>query len=81
MHRVLARYRLARLAWLDRATGRAVRRYEWANPGDLVHADVKKLGKIPDGGGWRTRGRAIGRRNARATTAERKNGRAVIGYW
>jgi len=58
VHRVLARFGLARLAWLDRTTGRVVRRYEYAAPGDLVHLDVKKLGRIPDGGGWRVHGRA-----------------------
>ncbi|WP_138734366.1 IS481 family transposase [Modestobacter excelsi] len=58
VHRVLSRYGLARLAWLDRTTGRNVRRYEHATPGDLVHLDVKKLGRIPDGGGWRIHGRA-----------------------
>jgi transposase InsO family protein len=58
VHRVLSRYRLARLAWLDRATGRVIRRYEHAVPGDLVHVDVKKIGRIPDGGGWRVHGRA-----------------------
>jgi transposase InsO family protein len=63
VHRVLSRYRLARLAWLDRTTGRSVRRYEHAAPGDLVHVDIKKLGKIPDGGGWRALGRAAGGRN------------------
>ena len=63
VHRVLSRYRLAKLAWLDRVTGRAVRRYEWANPGDLAHVDIKKLGKIPDGGGWRSVGRSAGERN------------------
>lgn len=63
VHRVLSRYRLARLAWLDRATGRAVRRYEWANPGDLAHVDIKKLGKIPNGGGWKVHGRSVGERN------------------
>jgi transposase InsO family protein len=57
VHRVLARFGLARLSWLDRPTGRVVRRYEHPAPGDLVHLDVKKLGRIPDGGGWRTRGR------------------------
>jgi transposase InsO family protein len=61
VHRVLSRWGLARLSWLDRATGRPVRRYEHAAPGDLVHLDVKKLGKIPDGGGWRMVGRAAGR--------------------
>jgi transposase InsO family protein len=58
VHRVLSRYGLARLAWLDRATGRVIRRYEHAAPGDLVHVDVKKVGRIPDGGGWRVHGRA-----------------------
>jgi transposase InsO family protein len=57
VHRVLTRFRLARLTWLDRTTGRVVRRYEHATPGDLVHLDVKKLGRIPDGGGWRVHGR------------------------
>lgn len=56
VHRVLRRYRMARLAWLDRGTGRVVRRYEHSHPGDLIHLDVKKLGKIPDGGGWRVHG-------------------------
>lgn len=55
--RVLARHGVNRLAWLDRPTGRVIRRYEKDRPGDLVHIDVKKLGRIPDGGGWRTRGR------------------------
>jgi transposase InsO family protein len=32
-------------------------RYERARPGELVHVDVKKLGRIPDGGGWRAHGR------------------------
>ena len=47
VHRVLTRYRLAKLRWLDRPTGQVVRRMEAAYPGDLVHVDVKKLGKIP----------------------------------
>jgi len=63
VYRVLSRYRLAKLTWLDRTTGRLVRRYEWTNPGDLAHVDVKKLGKIPDGGGWKAVGRAAGKRN------------------
>jgi transposase InsO family protein len=80
VHRVLSRYGAARLAWLDRATAQPVRRYEHKAPGDLVHVDVKKLGRIPDGGGHRVTDRARGRRNARQTTARRRNGRAVIGY-
>ncbi|WP_068009998.1 IS481 family transposase, partial [Nocardia pseudobrasiliensis] len=66
VHRVLARYGLARLRWLDRATGRVVRRYEHARPGELIHVDVKKLGRIPAGGGWRKLGRTAGNRNAQA---------------
>jgi len=66
--KVLNRYRMPLLGHVDLNTGLAVRkpkavRYEHANPGDLVHVDVKKLGRIPDGGGWRTLGKAAGRRN------------------
>lgn len=51
VHRALSRYGLAKLSGQDRATGRSVRRYEHENPGDLVHVDIRKLGRIPDGGG------------------------------
>lgn len=57
VHRVLVRRQLNRLSWLDRPTGRVIRRYEREQPGDLVHVDVKKLGRIPPGGGWRIHGR------------------------
>lgn len=66
VHRVLTRYGLAKLRWLDRPTGRVIRRMESAACGDLVHVDVKKLGKIPDGGGWRMLGKPIGGRNRQA---------------
>jgi len=63
--RVLRRHRVPRLAECDPLTGvvirasrRTLNRYERARPGELVHVDVKKIGKIPDGGGWRSRGRA-----------------------
>lgn len=62
VHRVLTRYRLARLAHLDRATGRVIRRCEREKPGELVHVDIKKLGNIPDGGGHKTLGRLAGRK-------------------
>jgi hypothetical protein len=42
---------------IDRPTGRVVR-YERERPGELVHVDVKKQGRIPTGGGWRIHGRA-----------------------
>ena len=81
-HAVLRRAGVARLAHLDRATAAPIRRYEHAAPGDLVHVDVKKLGNIPDGGGWRTRGRQQGKRNRAATAGVSRNHRRepVIGY-
>jgi hypothetical protein len=54
---ILAREGLNRLAWMDRPSGRVIRRYERDHPGELVHLDIKKVGKIPPGGGWRVRGR------------------------
>lgn len=40
VHRILVRYRLARLTHLDRATGRVIRRCERDRPGELVHVDI-----------------------------------------
>ena len=65
-HRILRRHHLPPLAALDRATGQPVRRYERARPGELVHIDVRKLGRIPDGGGHKALGRAAGRKNRTA---------------
>jgi transposase InsO family protein len=63
--RVLRRHQIPRLSDCDPLTGEPIRaskatavRYEHDEPGDLVHVDVKKIGKIPDGGGWRAHGRA-----------------------
>ncbi len=41
-----------------RSSKQTATRYERDRPGGLVHVDVKKIGKIPDGGGWRALGRA-----------------------
>lgn len=61
---VLARAGMPLLADVDRLTGELLRgrrhsdrRYEREHPGDLLHVDVKKLGRVPDGGGWRVHGR------------------------
>ena len=67
VHAVLVRCRINRLTHLDRATGEPIRRYEHEHPGDLLHVDVKKLGNVPDGGGWRYLGRQQGNRNRQAT--------------
>jgi transposase len=55
--RILRRHDVPRLAELDPLTGTIIRaskttavRYERARPGEQVHMDVKKIGRIPDGG-------------------------------
>jgi transposase InsO family protein len=65
VHAVLRRCRLNRLSHIDRRTGEPVRRYEHDRPGALIHVDVKKLGNIPDGGGWRHVGKQQGERHRR----------------
>ena len=57
VHRVLVRHHLNHLVFIDRPTGAVIRRYERAHPGELVHMDVKKLGRLRDGGGHRVHGR------------------------
>jgi transposase InsO family protein len=60
VHRVLRRRGAPRLADLDRPS-RTVVRYERERPGELVHVDVKKQGRVPPGGGWRVHGRDVRR--------------------
>ena len=61
---VLRREQMPPLSHLDRVTGEVIKgrrhcdiRYEHRDPGSLLHVDVKKLGRIPKGGGWRSHGR------------------------
>lgn len=77
--RILRRHGVPRLSDCDPLTGEQIRatrysaeRYERQRPGELVHVDVKKIGRIPDGGGWRVNGRPGSK-----TYAARK---ARIGY-
>ena len=77
--RILRRHQVPHLAECDPLTGELIRsskhtavRYERDTPGELVHVDVKKIGRIPDGGGWKAWGRQIGK-----TSAQKK---ARIGY-
>jgi transposase InsO family protein len=56
VHAILRRHGLSRLTRLDRTTGIPIR-YERDRPGELLHIDVKKLGRVPAGGGWRVHGR------------------------
>ena len=78
VHKVLSRFGLAKLSWLDRATGRVIRRYEHEKPGDMIHVDIKKLGRIPDGGGHRVMDREAGNRNKTGTAANRRPGYAYL---
>jgi transposase InsO family protein len=63
--RILRRHDAPYLRDLDPMTGVLIKaskatavRYERDRPGELVHVDVKKLARIPDGGGWRAHGRS-----------------------
>jgi transposase InsO family protein len=69
---VLRRCRVSRLSRLDRVE-REVIRYEHPAPGELLHADVKKLGNIPAGGGWRFLGREQGGANRTADGGRARN--------
>src|SRR5688500_2000761 len=70
VYAVLRRWRINRLSHLDRRAGERIRRYEHERPGALLHVDVKKLGNIPDGGGWRYVGRQQGGRNRASTVGK-----------
>jgi transposase InsO family protein len=72
---ILRRNNTPRLAECDPLTGEVIRasrvttkRYEHKRPGDLVHVDVKKLGRVPVGGGWKAHGRQMGSTGARKRT-------------
>ncbi len=77
VYSVLRRHQMSRLAHLDRPSGAPIR-YEKQHPGELVHIDVKKLGRIPAGGGWRMLGRSVETR--RASERSRRVGRAGYDY-
>ena len=66
--RILRRHDVPYPRECDPITGEVIRsskqtavRYERQRPGELVHMDVKKIGRIPEGGGWRVHGRTIPR--------------------
>ena len=83
VHKILTRYSCPPLTWTDPATGtrtrgpqmsrRAKNTYVHDAPGDLIHVDIKKLGRIPDGGGWRFAGRG----SAHDLRAKAKRGKAA----
>ncbi|CAJ1582322.1 IS481 family transposase [[Mycobacterium] wendilense] len=79
--RILARHQVPHLSAIDPITGEPVRssrrspnRYEHRTPGSMVHVDVKKLGRIPKGGGWRLHGRDA------AVSVANRHKKTRIGY-
>lgn len=77
--RILRRHGVPYLRECDPMTGEVIRsskqtavRYERARPGELVHVDVKKVGKIPEGGGWKARGREA--------TVDQRHKKVKVGY-
>ena len=77
--RILRRHGVPYLRECDPMTGEVIRsskqtaqRYERERPGELVHMDVKKLGKIPEGGGWRAHGREA--------TVDHRHKKVKVGY-
>ncbi len=73
VHAVLVRCQINRLSHVDRRTGEPIRRYEHDTPGALLHVDVKKLGNVPDGGGWRYLGRQQGSKNRNSTAGKSRS--------
>ncbi|GAB3420488.1 hypothetical protein GCM10027569_48670 [Flindersiella endophytica] len=76
---ILRRHQMPYLRECDPLSGQVIRaskttavRYEHDHPGSLVHVDVKKIGRIPDGGGWKAHGRQHGKTGAQK--------RAKIGF-
>jgi transposase InsO family protein len=61
IYAVLRRLQLHRLRFFDPPRP-VFRRYERAVPGDLVHVDTKKVGRLPEGGGKRF---GLGQRRSR----------------
>ena len=68
IYAVLRRAQLSRLDAL--VMKQRVLRYEWPTPGDLVHLDIKRFGRIPEDGGWRNLGRQLANRVKRAAGYE-----------
>jgi transposase InsO family protein len=80
VHRILVRRGISNLRDLDPPTGlqmREVVRYEHEHLGDMIHVDIKKLGRIPDGGGWHSHGR-----DSDAARASKRKGAGTgrVGY-
>lgn len=80
VHRVMVRHGVSRLRDMDRPTGDSKRdpnRYEHDAPGDMIHVDIKKVGRIPKGGGHRIHEHGTDEHRASKRQAAR---RGKVGY-
>ncbi len=75
--RRLADFGLNRRRFIDPGgdINREPRKIVARRPGHMIHLDVKKVGRIPDGGGWRAHGRG----STQAKTVGRRKGKAERG--
>lgn len=71
--RYLAQLGLNRRRYIDPngESNRIPQRITALRPGHMVHVDVKKAGRIPDGGGWRAHGRGSDQAKAADRTRKR----------
>lgn len=79
VRRTFQRNDVGRVRDLDPPTGEPARviRYEHAAAGDMVHVDIKKVGRIPTGGGW-----AVHERGSEKAKASKRKGAGTgrVGY-
>ncbi|KAA1248667.1 IS481 family transposase [Mycobacterium simiae] len=80
VHRILVRKGISRVSDLDPPTGQQLRtviRFEHDKPGSLVASDIKKIGRIPTGGGWWAHGRGS---DGHRASKRRGQGTGAVGY-
>lgn len=79
VRRTFRRHDLGRVRDMDPASGQRARvvRYEHQAAGDMVHVDIKKVGRIPTGGGW-----AVHQRGTERAKASKRQGPGTgrVGY-
>lgn len=82
VQRTLKRNDLSRVKDMDPPTGELARvvRYEHPHAGSMVHVDVKKVGRIPKGGGWAVHGRGTPEALASKRADNRKGEKVGMAY-
>lgn len=80
VQRTLKRNDMSRVTDMDPPTGEVVRRYEHERAGDMVHVDIKKVGRIPKGGGWAVHGQGSDQHRASQRAGNRKGQKVGYAY-